>query len=103
MKINPSVFGVGKTPRPEHDLPAKAAADSAPAARGDNNTDKISISPAGARQADVDHLTKSVLAEIQRPASPERLDALRTAVQSGAYRVPAGDLADALMRRWMGI
>ena len=38
------------------------------------------------------------MAEIREPASPERLEALRNAVQKGEYNIPTDQLVDAVMR-----
>ena len=70
-----------------------------PASRGEH-TDRILISSEGTRKAEVDQLTKAIATEVYKPASPERLESLRTAVQNGTYYVATGDLVDAMMSRW---
>lgn len=64
------------------------------------NTDQIQISPEAARQREVEQLTHSIMSQIQEPASPQRLESLRTAVQNKTYHVPTGDLVDAVMKQW---
>ena len=48
----------------------------------------------------MEQLTQSILAEIREPASPQRLDSLRAAVQNHTYHVPTVDLVDAVMKQW---
>ena len=50
------------------------------------------------RQLEVEQLSRSILAEIREPASAERLESLRNAVQKGEYNVPTDRLVDAVMR-----
>lgn len=64
------------------------------------NTDSIRISPEAARQREVEQLTNSIMSQIREPASPQRLDSLRAAVQNKTYNVPTGDLVDAVMKQW---
>ena len=45
-----------------------------------------------------EQLSRSILAEIREPASAERLESLRNAVQKGEYNVPTDRLVDAVMR-----
>lgn len=64
------------------------------------NTDRFLISPEAARQREVEQLTSSIMSQIREPASPQRLDSLRAAVQNKTYSIPTGDLVDAMMQRW---
>lgn len=63
-------------------------------------TDQIQISPEAAHSQEVERYSRAVAAELCRPASPERLEALRTAIQNGEYHVSAETLADAMMKKW---
>lgn len=100
MKINPSAYNIGKAgvTRPV-DLDT-APKSGAAAAALKTNTDKISISNKGAF---VDQLTKSIVSQMEQPASQERLDSLKSAVQDGTYHIPTEDLVDAVVGRWMGL
>lgn len=64
------------------------------------NIDQIQISPEGARKMEVEQLTRAIAADFHEPASPERLESLRTAVQNKTYHIPTGSLADAVMSHW---
>ena len=65
------------------------------------NTDQIQISHEGTRKMEAEQLSRSSMAEIREPASPERIEDLRRAVQSGSYRVPTGELVDAVIRHFV--
>ena len=65
------------------------------------NTDQIQISHEGTRKMEAEQLSRSIMAEIREPASPERIEDLRRAVQSGSYRVPTGELVDAVIRHFV--
>ena len=65
------------------------------------NTDQIQISHEGTRKMEAEQLSRSIMAEIREPASPERIEVLRRAVQSGSYRVPTGELVDAVIRHFV--
>lgn len=67
------------------------------------NTDRFLISPEAARQREVEQLTNSIMSQIREPASPQRLDSLRTAVQNKTYHIPTGDLVDAVMKQWFTV
>ena len=105
MKINSNIYGIsgcsgsGIVKRPENEV-VKSHAD---AVVSKENTDKIIISDRGAKMAETEQLTKAVLSEMERPASSERIAALKEAVENKTYNVSANDLANALMQRWMGI
>ena len=62
------------------------------------NTDQIEIRPEGARKMEAEQLTKAIAAELREPASPEKLNELREAIQNKSYHVPTGDLVNAMMR-----
>lgn len=59
------------------------------------------ISPEAARSQEVEQYARTVTAELCRPASQQRLDALRTAIQNGEYHIPTEKLADAMMKKWL--
>ena len=65
------------------------------------NTDQIQISHEGTRKMEAEQLSRSIMAEIREPASPERIEDLRRAVQSGSYRVPTGELEAAGIRHFV--
>lgn len=97
MKINPTAAyqaynKYGRTPR----RIGSVAGDSAAEKTG--KTDRIQISQEATRQLEVEQLSRSILAEIREPASAERLEVLRNAVQKGEYNIPTGELVDAVMR-----
>lgn len=102
MKINPAAAyqAYNKVTEHNHSTPRRPELRvQAPAQRA-GNTDQIQISPEATRQREVEQLTQSILAEIREPASPQRLDSLRTAVQNHTYHVPTVDLVDAVMKQW---
>lgn len=49
---------------------------------------------------EAEQLTKAIAAELREPASPEKLNELREAIQNKSYHVPTGDLVNAMMRHW---
>lgn len=61
------------------------------------NMDQIQISPEGARKMEISQLTRTIMSELEHPASSERLRDLRAQVQSGTYHVPTKELAGAVM------
>ena len=101
MKINPAAaFHAYKkindyTPHSRH-------AESGPeeAAQKIENTDQIQISAAGARKIEGENFTRTVVSELHKPASPERLESLRSAIENKSYYVATDDLVSAIMRRW---
>lgn len=100
MKINPTaayqaynkISGYGRASR-RMDTAAEVQTAQQP-----GKTDRIQISPEASRQLEVEQLSRSILAEIKEPASPERLEGLRSAIQKGEYNVPTDQLVDAVMR-----
>lgn len=60
-------------------------------------TDKVTISGDGAARAEISRLASSIAAEVDSPASSERIDGLRQAVEQGTYNVPSEDIADAML------
>lgn len=60
------------------------------------NVDKLDLSGAGPR-GDVEKTAWSLARQVSRPASAQRLQQLRTAVQDGTYYVPSGQVADAIL------
>lgn len=65
------------------------------------NIDQIQISQEGARKVEADQLTRSIMSEIQTPASPERIESLRQAVQKGTYNIPTDKLVDAVIKHFV--
>ena len=63
------------------------------------NTDKVTISQGAAARAEAGRVASSLAAEVEGSASPERMEALRRAVQDGSYEVPSVDVADAILDR----
>ena len=106
MKINPSAYNIGKTGslRPaEMDGALKSQSDSLALSKNEQNTDKILISQEGARQSDVEQLTKSIVSQMEQPSSVEKLDSIAKAVQEKNYFVPTDELTDRIMQRWIGL
>ena len=99
MKINPTAAyqAYGKISEYGHSS-RRGGAAGAQAAPQPGKTDRIQISPEATRQLEVEQLSRSIMAEIREPASPERLEALRNAVQKGEYNIPTDQLVDAVMR-----
>ena len=99
MKINPTAAYQAYNKISEHSHAARrlGAASELPAQKAEN-TDRIHISPEASRPLEVEQLSRSILAEIREPASAERLESLRNAVQKGEYNVPTDRLVDAVMR-----
>ena len=100
MKINPTAAYQAYGKISEYGRSSRrtgAAADVRPAPQP-GKTDRIQISPEATRQLEVEQLSRSIMAEIREPASPERLESLRNAVQKGEYSIPTDQLVDAVMR-----
>lgn len=99
MKISPTAAYQAYNKISEHSLSSRrpSGITDLPVQKAEN-TDRIHISPEASRQLEVEQLSRSILSEIKEPASPERLESLRNAVQKGEYRVPTGELVDAVMR-----
>lgn len=102
MKINPTAAyqAYNKISEHTHALRRSGIVTELPAQKAEN-TDRIHISPEASRQLEVEQLSRSILSEIREPASPERLESLRSAVQKGEYNIPTGDLVDAMMRHFV--
>ncbi len=101
MKINPTAAFQAYNKMAEHNRsPRQAELSADDKMQRGGHTDQIQISPEGARKMEIDQLTKAIVSETRTPASPERLEKLRTAVRNGTYHIPTGDLADAVMRHW---
>ncbi|MDK2812945.1 MAG: hypothetical protein PWQ08_200 [Clostridiales bacterium] len=66
------------------------------------HTDQVQISAEGARKAGIQQITDAIVSEIHEPASAEKLESLRDAVQNKTYRVSTSNLVDAIMKRWFG-
>lgn len=64
-----------------------------------SNTDKVTISASAAQRAETSRLAAALSSEVEGAASPERMEALRAAVQDGSYQVAAEDVADAILDR----
>ena len=102
MKINPTAAYQAYNTISEHSHAARrlGAASELPAQKAEN-TDRIHISPEASRQLEVEQLSRSILSEIREPASQERLESLRSAIQKGTYNVPTGELVNAVMRHFV--
>ena len=102
MKINPTAAYQAYNKISEHTPASRRYGGTAslPVQKSEN-TDRIHISPEASRQLEVEQLSRSILSEIREPASPERLESLRAAVQRGEYHVPTGELVDAVMRHFV--
>lgn len=103
MKINPAAaHGIYKTNITGYKSALSAQDSQVSEGKFSNNTDHISISQSGARQLEAEKVSKSILDEINTPASPERLAQLRASVQDGTYYIPTDRLTGVLMQRWFG-
>ena len=100
MKINPSAAlqAYGKIPDYGHAPRRTGTVMETQSPQKAGVTDRIQISPQATRQLEVEQLSRSILAEIKEPASQERLETLRNAIQKGEYHVPTSQLVDAVMR-----
>ena len=65
------------------------------------NVDQIQISAKAARSQELEQYSRTVTARLCQPASAQRLESLRTAIQNGEYHVSTEDLADAMMKKWL--
>lgn len=103
MKINPTAAyqAYNKISDYGHTLRRTGAAGETPAAEKSGKTDRIQISQEATRQLEVEQLSRSILSEIREPASQERLESLRSAIQKGTYNVPTGELVNAVMRHFV--
>ncbi len=99
MKINPAAAYHRYSQAAEY-ARASRPAESHPGETAREHTDQIVISSEGTRRAEAEQLTRTIAAGMPAPASPERLESLRTAVAEGRYHIPTGDLVDAVMNRW---
>ena len=99
MKLNPSaaVHAYNKISERNAQIPRRTELPVERTVQRVAHTDKVQISPEGARKAEAQQLTRSIMAEIREPASPQRLESLRTAVANGSYHVPTAKLVDAVM------
>ncbi len=61
---------------------------------GQAKTDKVAID---SRNFSAERYSATVAAELSNEVSPEKLNSLKEAVESGNYKVPAELLADALL------
>lgn len=105
MKINPTAAYQAYNKIGERSFPVPRRQDyqgEEPVQRVEN-TDRFRISPEAARQREVEQLTSSIMSEIREPASAQRLDSLRAAVQNKTYSIPTGDLVDAVMKQWFTV
>ena len=104
MNINPAAALNAYNKVTERTQPVRPTEQSRPedAAQRAGHTDQIDISPEGARQNEIEQVTRSILSEIKEPASDERIEALRTAMQNGTYHVPTETLVDEVMKHWFG-
>jgi len=102
MKINPTAAyqAYNKISERSYTAPRRQDLRGEAPVQKPGNTDQIQISPEAARQREVEQLTHSIMSQIREPASPQRLESLRTAVQNGTYHIPTGDLVDAVMKQW---
>ena len=102
MKINPAAAYQAYNRIPDHTpSPRRTGQYPEGGALKAGNTDQIQISHEGTRKMEAEQLSRSIMAEIREPASPERIEDLRRAVQSGSYRVPTGELVDAVIRHFV--
>ncbi len=75
-----------------------AAAEEARQPAG-QNVDHMDISGAAPR-GEMEKTAWTLAQQVSRPASAQRIDALRTAVQNRTYSVPAAKIADAMVSSW---
>lgn len=100
MKINPTAAYYAYNKISEHLRPVHAD-EAAGALVRSGNTDQIQISPEAAHNQEVEQYARTVTAELCRPASQQRLDELRSAIQKGEYYIPTEKLADSMMKKWL--
>ena len=105
MKINPSgaYQAYNKISKRSYAASRRQDYQAEDPAQKTENTDRFRISPEAARQREVEQLTSSIMSQIREPASPQRLDSLRAAVQNKTYNIPTGDLVDAVMKQWFTV
>lgn len=65
----------------------------------EQNVDRLDIS-GSAQRSEVEKTAWSLTQQAARPAAAQRIESLRTAVQSRAYSVPAERIADAMVSSW---
>ena len=65
----------------------------------EQNVDRLDIS-GSAQRSEVEKTAWSLTQQATRPASPQRIEALREAVQNRTYSVPAERIADAMVSSW---
>lgn len=109
MKINPAAAfnaynkTVEKISSTQPSAAVHPAAENASVrAASTEHTDQVQISAEGARKAGIQQITDTIVSEIHEPASAEKLESLRDAVQNKTYHVSTPDLVDAIIKRWFG-
>lgn len=81
-------------------VPKAAGAGSAPSVgRG---ADSISISAAGAKSIGMTKAAQDIAREALQETSPERIERLKEAIQTGEYHIPVQAVADAILQRVLG-
>lgn len=70
-----------------------------PVQPAEQNVDRLDIS-GGAQRSEVEKSARALTQQASRPASAQRIEALRSAVQNKAYAVPAERIADAMVTSW---
>ncbi len=109
MKINPAAAfnaynkTVEKISSTQSSTAARPAESTTARAAAAEHTDQVEISAEGARKAGIQQITDAIVSEIHEPASAEKIEALRDAVQNKSYRVATSDIANAIMKRWFGV
>ena len=108
MKINPAAAfnaynkTVEKISSAQSSAAAHPAENASARAASTEHTDQVQISAEGARKAGIQQITDTIVSEIHEPASAEKLESLRDAVQNKTYHVSTPDLVDAIIKRWFG-
>ena len=108
MKINPAAAfnaynkTVEKIASSQSSATAHPIENASARAASTEHTDQVQISAEGARKAGIQQITDTIVSEIHEPASAEKLESLRDAVQNKTYHVSTPDLVDAIIKRWFG-
>lgn len=94
MKIDP----IKATGMYDAQLKAGSAKKVSSSIQGQNKTDRIEISAAGTELSQKSKIINDVAKEINKPVSPERIAQLKDQINSGNYKIPSDQIAEAMMK-----
>lgn len=60
--------------------------------------DKVEISGKGSRMCNTKDISRTIVSEIDKPISPERIAQLKNQIKNGTYKVSSSAIADAILK-----